>query len=194
MPLQAAGGSCLARFTFNRPRSRRWSRRGRTPTRVSSASTSRGSATRRPRCESPSTSRRSRIRGPGSTPTSADRWRAGRGRRRRARDRGVRADEPAGLKAIPAALAGLDIDLRLQFLPFAHYWRQAWSRLGRPAAERFLGAFDVLHFSDWMFPPQRAGIRATTIHDLVPLRYPEWVTKRTLSMHAAQVPARRRDV
>ena len=91
---------------------------------------------------------------------------------------------PRGLEAIPAALEGLDLDLRLRFLPFAHYWRQAWSRLGRPAAERFLGAFDVLHFSDWMFPPQRSGVRATTIHDLVPLRFPEWVTKRTLSMHA----------
>jgi glycosyltransferase involved in cell wall biosynthesis len=91
---------------------------------------------------------------------------------------------PRGLKAIPAALEGLDLDLRVRFLPFAHYWRQAWSRLGRPTAERFFGAFDVLHFSDWMFPPQRSGVRATTIHDLVPLRFPEWVTKRTLSMHA----------
>jgi glycosyltransferase involved in cell wall biosynthesis len=41
----------------------------------------------------------------------------------------------------------------------------------------------VLHFSDWMFPPQRAGVRATTVHDLVPLRFPEWVTPRTLGMH-----------
>ncbi len=93
---------------------------------------------------------------------------------------------PRGLKAIPAALAAVDVDLRLRFLPFAHYWRQAWSRLGRPAAERFLGDFDVLHFSDWMFPPQRAGVRATTIHDLVPLRFPEWVTPRTHSMHAVK--------
>jgi glycosyltransferase involved in cell wall biosynthesis len=93
---------------------------------------------------------------------------------------------PRGLKAIPAALAGLDVDVRIRFLPFAHYWRQAWSRFGRPPAERFLGPFDVLHFSDWMFPPQRAGIRATTIHDLVPLRFPEWVTPRTLSMHATK--------
>jgi alpha-1,3-rhamnosyl/mannosyltransferase len=53
----------------------------------------------------------------------------------------------------------------------------------RPAAERLLGAFDVLHFSDWMYPPQRAGVRATTIHDLVPLHHPEWTTPRTRSMH-----------
>ena len=34
-----------------------------------------------------------------------------------------------------------------------------------------------------MYPPQRAGVRATTIHDLVPLRFPEWTTPRTRSMH-----------
>src|SRR5207253_7964787 len=42
----------------------------------------------------------------------------------------------------------------------------------------------VLHFTDWMYPPQRGGVRATTIHDLVPLHHPEWVTPRTRSMHA----------
>jgi glycosyltransferase involved in cell wall biosynthesis len=35
-----------------------------------------------------------------------------------------------------------------------------------------------------MYPPQRSGVRATTIHDLVPLHHPELVTARTLSMHA----------
>lgn len=93
---------------------------------------------------------------------------------------------PQGLKAIPAALDGVPVDLRLRFLPLAHVWRQAWSRLGRPPVERFLGPVDVLHFSDWMYPPQRAGVRATTIHDLVPLRFPEWVQPRTRRMHGAK--------
>ena len=93
---------------------------------------------------------------------------------------------PQGLKAIPAALAGIDVDLQLLFLPFAHHWRMAWSRLERPALERFLGRFDVLHFSDWMFPPQRAGVRATTVHDVVPLRFPQWTTPRTRSMHGSK--------
>ena len=61
--------------------------------------------------------------------------------------------------------------------------RTAWSRAGHPSAERLLGRFDVLHFSDWMFPPQRGGVRATTIHDLVPLHHPEWTTGRTQAMH-----------
>jgi glycosyltransferase involved in cell wall biosynthesis len=93
---------------------------------------------------------------------------------------------PQGLRAIPSALAGIPVEVRLRFLPFAHHWRMAWSRLGRPSLERFLGRFDVLHFSDWMFPPQARGVRSTMIHDLVPLRFPEWTTRRTRSMHGSK--------
>jgi alpha-1,3-rhamnosyl/mannosyltransferase len=91
---------------------------------------------------------------------------------------------PEGRRVISQALDGIPVELRLKTFLGAHGWRTLWSRLGRPAAERWLGAFDVLHFSDWMYPPQRAGLRATTIHDLVPLHFPDWVTARTRSMHA----------
>jgi glycosyltransferase involved in cell wall biosynthesis len=91
-----------------------------------------------------------------------------------------------GRRTVEDALEGLDLDLRLRVLPFAHAWRTAWSRTQRPPAERWLGSFDVLHFSDWMYPPQRAGLRATTIHDLVPLRFPEWTHGRTVRMHRAK--------
>ena len=37
---------------------------------------------------------------------------------------------PQGMKAIPEALDGIDVEPRLRFLPFAHAWRQAWSRAG----------------------------------------------------------------
>jgi glycosyltransferase involved in cell wall biosynthesis len=93
---------------------------------------------------------------------------------------------PQGLKRIPEALAGIPVEPRLRFLPFAHFWRQGWSRLGRPPVERFLGPIDVLHFTDWMYPPQRGGIRSTMVHDLVPLRFPEWVQGRTRRMHGAK--------
>ena len=89
-----------------------------------------------------------------------------------------------GPERIREALADIDVELRTWPLPLSHALRTGWSRLGRPTAERLLGAFDALHFSDWMFPPQRAGVRATTIHDLVPLHHPEWTTARTRSMHA----------
>ncbi|HUH14862.1 MAG TPA: glycosyltransferase family 1 protein [Gaiellaceae bacterium] len=93
---------------------------------------------------------------------------------------------PAGRKAIPRALDGIDVELRLVPLPFSQRWRDAWSRLGRPSLERVVGAFDVFHFSDWMYPPQAGGVRATTIHDLVPLRFPEWTTAKTRAMHGAK--------
>jgi glycosyltransferase involved in cell wall biosynthesis len=93
---------------------------------------------------------------------------------------------PQGKRAIPAALEGIPVELNLRALPFAHAWRTVWSRTGRPSLERFVGRFDVLHFSDWMYPPQASGVRATTIHDLVPLRFPDWVQGRTRRMHGAK--------
>ncbi len=89
----------------------------------------------------------------------------------------------AGRRKISETLAGFPITLRLKTFIGAHGWRTAWSRLGWPPAERWLGPFDVLHFSDWMYPPQRRGVRATMVHDLVPLHFPDWVTPRTRSMH-----------
>jgi len=88
-----------------------------------------------------------------------------------------------GPERIRAALAGIDVELRTWRLPFSHALRTLWSLGGRPATERLIGSFDALHFSDWMYPPQRGGVRATTIHDLVPLHHPEWTTARTRSMH-----------
>ena len=90
---------------------------------------------------------------------------------------------PEGRRVIPEALDGIPVELRLVTLLGAHGWRTAWSRLGWPPTERWLGPFDVLHFTDWMYPPQRHGLRATTIHDLVPLHFPQWVTGRTRAMH-----------
>jgi len=99
---------------------------------------------------------------------------------------------PEGRWRIPQLVGDLPVTLSLRLLPFAHYWRQAWSRLGHPALERFLGPVDVLHYSDWMFPPQRGGVRSTTIHDLVPLHHRDWVTPRTYSMHSAKYRDARR--
>ena len=88
-----------------------------------------------------------------------------------------------GRRVLDEALEGLEVERRLVTVPFAHATRRAWGALGRPPAERFLDSFDVLHFTDWMRPPQRSGLRATMIHDLGPLRYPERLHPRTVSMH-----------
>jgi glycosyltransferase involved in cell wall biosynthesis len=88
---------------------------------------------------------------------------------------------PRGRRRIREALAGLPVEPRLPLLP--HVARSAWSRTGRLPVERVVGGLDVFHFSDWMYPPQRGGVRATTVHDLVPLRFPDLVEPETLRMH-----------
>jgi glycosyltransferase involved in cell wall biosynthesis len=91
-----------------------------------------------------------------------------------------------GRRTIEAALEGVDVERALPIVPAAHALRTAWSRVGRLAAERVVGAFDVFHFSDWMYPAQRGGVRSTMIHDLVPIHFPEWVHARTRRMHGAK--------
>jgi glycosyltransferase involved in cell wall biosynthesis len=92
---------------------------------------------------------------------------------------------PPGKRRIEDALGGVAVERRLVLVPpKSHYWRTAWSRLGRAPVEWLAGRLDVFHFSDWMYPPQRAGVRATTIHDLVPLRHPDWVHPQTYRMHS----------
>jgi glycosyltransferase involved in cell wall biosynthesis len=88
-----------------------------------------------------------------------------------------------GRKLLDEALDGLDVERGVVTVPFAHATRRAWGALGHPVAERLLGRFDVLHFTDWMRPPQRAGVRATMIHDLGPLHFPERLHPRTVLMH-----------
>jgi glycosyltransferase involved in cell wall biosynthesis len=94
-----------------------------------------------------------------------------------------------GRKLLDATLADLPVEQRIATVPLAHAVRTAWSRLGRPPAERFLGQADVLHFTDWMVPPGRPRVRATMIHDLGPLRYPERLHPRTVRMHTATARA-----
>jgi glycosyltransferase involved in cell wall biosynthesis len=92
---------------------------------------------------------------------------------------------PRGKRRIERALEGVEVKRRVILLPpSSHLWRTAWSRLGHPAVELLAGRLDVFHFSDWMYPAQRGGVRATTIHDLGPLHFPEWVPPRTRRMHS----------
>jgi glycosyltransferase involved in cell wall biosynthesis len=91
-----------------------------------------------------------------------------------------------GKREVDAALDGIALERRLPVVPAAHALRTAWSRLGRPPVERLAGELDVFHFSDWMYPAQRSGLRSTMVHDLVPLHHPEWVHSRTRRMHGAK--------
>jgi glycosyltransferase involved in cell wall biosynthesis len=92
---------------------------------------------------------------------------------------------PRGKARIGEALGDLEVERRQVVVPpSSHLWRTAWSKLGHPVVERLAGPLDVFHFSDWMYPAQRAGLRATTVYDLSPLHHPEWVAPRTRRMHA----------
>jgi glycosyltransferase involved in cell wall biosynthesis len=88
-----------------------------------------------------------------------------------------------GPTAIRASLEAIPLHDRLIRLPASHALRTAWSRLGRPPVEWLAGGLDAFLFSEWMYPAQRGGVRATVFHDLVPLRHPDWCTPRTISMH-----------
>jgi glycosyltransferase involved in cell wall biosynthesis len=88
-----------------------------------------------------------------------------------------------GPDAIGEALRGIPVEPELTRLPASHALRTAWSRLGRPVVERFVGNLDAFVFSEWMYPAQRGGVRATVFHDLVPFHHPEWCTPRTVAMH-----------
>ena len=91
---------------------------------------------------------------------------------------------PRKRRAIATALAGLRVQRRLLLVPpSAHVWRTAWSHLGWPHVEHLVGRLDVFHFSDWMFPAQQGGLRATTVYDLLPLHFPQWVAPRTERIH-----------
>jgi glycosyltransferase involved in cell wall biosynthesis len=94
-----------------------------------------------------------------------------------------------GRRTLDDALAGLDVERRTLTVPFGHAVRRLWTTLGRPSAERFIGDFDVLHFTDWLQPPQRRGVRATMIHDLGPLHFPGRLHPRTVRMHRANADA-----
>ena len=85
------------------------------------------------------------------------------------------------------AMNGIRVERRLVTLPpSAHLWRTLWSWIGKPPVERFAGPLDVFHFSDWMYPRQRTGLRSTIVHDLIPLRHPEWVHPRTRRQNVAK--------
>jgi glycosyltransferase involved in cell wall biosynthesis len=91
---------------------------------------------------------------------------------------------PRGTPRIREALAGLPLEQKIVVVgPSSQTWRTAWSQLGFPKVERFVGKLDVFHFSDWMFPAQRGGLRTTTVYDLSPLHHPEWVAPLTRRMH-----------
>jgi glycosyltransferase involved in cell wall biosynthesis len=91
---------------------------------------------------------------------------------------------PRAKQRIERELGSLPLTRRLVTVPPpSPTWHRLWSRVGRPPVEWLAGELDVFHFSDWLYPSQRGGVRTTTVHDLVPLRFPDLVPAGTLRTH-----------
>jgi glycosyltransferase involved in cell wall biosynthesis len=91
---------------------------------------------------------------------------------------------PQNAQRVRSALDGIHGETKIVFFPPpSNLWRKFWSRLQRVPVERFVGPLDAFHLSDWMYPPQRGGLRTTTVHDLGPIHHPEWVDARTRALH-----------
>jgi glycosyltransferase involved in cell wall biosynthesis len=59
--------------------------------------------------------------------------------------------------------------------------------------EKFVGDLDVFHSSDWTQPPSSA-FNVTTIHDLVPLRFPQYSHPRIVSAHKTRLKHIKREI
>lgn len=57
-----------------------------------------------------------------------------------------------------------------------------WNRFHIIPIERFIGSIDIFHSSDWSEPPTRAK-KITTVHDVTPLKYPEFTNPYIVSVH-----------
>src|SRR5437763_3540051 len=51
--------------------------------------------------------------------------------------------------------------------------RWAWRHADIPAIDRWTGAVDVVHATNFVLPPTRRAAGVVTVHDLTPLRFPE---------------------
>jgi len=61
-----------------------------------------------------------------------------------------------------------------------------WNKLHIINIEKLIGGVDVFHSSDWTQPPT-PSFKVTTIHDLVPLKYPKLSHPRIVSAHSARM-------
>lgn len=61
-----------------------------------------------------------------------------------------------------------------------------WNRLHTLPVENFTGTIDVFHSSDWAQPPTRS-YKVTTIHDLAPLKYPQYTPSSIVEVHKSRL-------
>src|SRR3989344_3954089 len=59
--------------------------------------------------------------------------------------------------------------------------------------EKFIGEIDIYHSSDWMQPKTKAK-KVTTIHDVIPLIYPEWSNPKIVKIHKKRLKLVEEDI
>jgi glycosyltransferase involved in cell wall biosynthesis len=59
--------------------------------------------------------------------------------------------------------------------------------------EKLIGRVDVFHSSDWTQPPTRA-FKVTTVHDLIPLKFPKLVHPQIVAVHQRRLVWVKREV
>lgn len=57
-----------------------------------------------------------------------------------------------------------------------------FNRWRNVSIEKFIGPLDIFHSSDWTQPPSKAK-KVTTVHDVVPLKYPQWSHPKIVAVH-----------
>jgi len=62
-----------------------------------------------------------------------------------------------------------------------------WKKLGWPPYDRFAGAFDLYHFTNFIIPPLTRGKKVVSIHDASFLRHPEFAENRNLAFLKSQI-------
>ena len=94
-----------------------------------------------------------------------------------------------GGRAVAEYLAGLPpgTAIRHHHVWGAAIWRKLMNSAPIALLERLAGHADAFVGSEWFYPRQGAGVRAAVVHDLVPLRFPEYATFWTRRMHLAKL-------
>lgn len=68
-----------------------------------------------------------------------------------------------------------------------------WNKFKVLPIEKLVGDIDILHSSDWAQPPSKA-FKVTTVHDLIPLRFPKMIHKKIVDAHVRRLERVREEV
>ncbi|MGC8627366.1 MAG: glycosyltransferase family 4 protein [Acidimicrobiales bacterium] len=63
----------------------------------------------------------------------------------------------------------------------ARLLQELWARWPLPSAELCVGRADVVHGTNFVVPPSRRATMVVSVHDLTPLRFPQWCRPAALA-------------